>query len=121
MTSVLIVEDDEDLRESLCDILEGAGLMATGAANGSAALEAVRAGGVDTMVLDMHMPGLSGVEVLEALDPSVPTVVVYSAFEYVDQRMLMETFGDRICAILRKPTPPRELVMRVTKCAGAGT
>jgi DNA-binding response OmpR family regulator len=121
MTKVLVVDDDDALRESLCDILEGAGLDAFGAADGGSALAVIRAGGVDAMVLDMHMPGLSGLGVLAELEGGRPNVVVYSAFEYVDQRALTSAFGDRVCAVLRKPTSPRELVHRVVECAGAGT
>ena len=121
MVKVLVVDDDDALRESLCDILEGAGVEACGAADGGAALEAIRDGDVDAMVLDMHMPGLSGLGVLAALEAGRPNVVVYSAFEYVDQRALTSAFGDRVCAILRKPTPPGELVHRVFECAGIGS
>jgi DNA-binding response OmpR family regulator len=60
---VLVVEDDETLRELICDVLIGAGYTPRGVADGVAALAAVERGGVDLVLLDRDLPELEGLEV----------------------------------------------------------
>ncbi len=60
---VLVVEDDETLRELIADLLVGAGYTPRGAADGAEALAAIEAGGVDLVLLDRNIPEVDGVEV----------------------------------------------------------
>ena len=66
--SVLLVEDDELLRECLCEMLGDAGLRVTEAANAVEALDRMNAGGVpDVLVADMMLgPGISGAALIAA-------------------------------------------------------
>src|SRR5947209_3117741 len=65
--TLLVVDDDTDNRALICLRLEHEGWGTRQAANGKQALEAVRAGGVDLVLLDLVMPGLGGLEVLKSL------------------------------------------------------
>ena len=58
--SVLIVEDDEDIRETLVEILEDEGYLAFGAANGAEALAIVQQWRPDVILLDLMMPVMNG-------------------------------------------------------------
>jgi CheY-like chemotaxis protein len=82
--SVLVVDDDRDLRAGLSLILEAEGYRVAGAADGQQALEALRAGPrPDVILLDMMMPALSGWAFRERqlADPALADVpvVVFSA------------------------------------------
>lgn len=68
MTTVLVVDDDTELRESLRMVLEDAGYDALEAAGGAAALNVLRASGERLVVLlDLIMPLMDGIEVLRAV------------------------------------------------------
>jgi PAS domain S-box-containing protein len=78
--SVLLVDDDEDVRRSTRHLLEGLGHRVVDVDGAAAALELVRDGApVQLVVTDMRMPGVSGAELvrqLRAVDPDLPVVVV---------------------------------------------
>jgi len=62
---VLVVEDDEDLLEALCESLRVEGIECAGARNGGRALELLRAGcRPDLVLLDLRMPEMDGIEFL---------------------------------------------------------
>jgi CheY-like chemotaxis protein len=65
---VLVVDDDFDIREALSDVLASEGYNVLTAADGSEALDTLRAGiRPAVMLLDLMMPRVSGVEVIDAL------------------------------------------------------
>jgi CheY-like chemotaxis protein len=80
--TVLVVEDDEDIRETLVEILEDEGYHATGAANGRDALERLRSAAFPHLILlDLMMPVMNGWEFRseQQRDPvlaAIPVVVV---------------------------------------------
>jgi CheY-like chemotaxis protein len=75
---VLIVDDEEDVRESLRDVVEMAGCSAILAANAADALELLADRRPCLMVLDLLMPGMTGAEMLEKIrrDPALLTMPV---------------------------------------------
>ena len=66
-TRVLVADDDPGIRELLKRVLEQKGYEVLTAADGEAALESVRNDNPQLMLLDLYMPKLSGVEVLERI------------------------------------------------------
>jgi CheY-like chemotaxis protein len=81
---VLVVDDDDGIRETLCELVEMAGCSARGAANGVEALKMLADGLPCLVILDLLMPVMGGQELLEAMrrDPSlaaVPVVISTSA------------------------------------------
>ena len=64
---LLLVEDDPTLRQALTFNLTREGYEVTTAADGEAALEAARSERLDLILLDVMLPGMSGVEVLRVL------------------------------------------------------
>lgn len=77
---VLLVVDDEPLvRQLLCDILQGTGYVTHAAENGPQAVEIAQREIIDVVLLDIMMPGMSGLEVLAKLGeliPNSPVVIV---------------------------------------------
>src|SRR2546430_14919417 len=65
--TLLIADDDPGLRQSLERTLTREGYRVILASDGNAALERLQAGGVDLVLTDLKMPGLSGIELLRAV------------------------------------------------------
>jgi DNA-binding response OmpR family regulator len=72
---ILVVDDDSDWREFLRVSLEEMGYEADEAASGEDALESLDEDDYGVMLLDLHMPGMSGEEVVEKLGAKKPRVV----------------------------------------------
>ena len=64
---VYVVDDDGDVRESLCALLEAHGLKVEEFGSAASLLEKTRGEGADFLLFDLHMPGMSGIELLELL------------------------------------------------------
>lgn len=86
MTHILIVDDDQELRENICEILLGEKFNVTIATNGNDALEKINAHPIDLVLLDFVMPGLSGLETLSLLRRQKPQVrvILMTAFSTVE-------------------------------------
>jgi CheY-like chemotaxis protein len=78
MPTVLVVDDDRELREALVEALEEAGYRAHQAANGRQALERLGDAVPDAILVDVMMPIMNGVELLRALraDPDLKRIPV---------------------------------------------
>jgi CheY-like chemotaxis protein len=78
---VLVVEDDESIRNVITDVLEDRGFRVVGAANGAEALDRLERGRPDVMVLDLLMPVMHGWDFMESYadktgGDTIPIVVV---------------------------------------------
>ncbi len=79
MATVLIADDESNLRKVLGALLQRDGHRTIAVADGEAALEAIREGGIDILITDLKMPGMSGLELLQAvqpIDPDLPVIVI---------------------------------------------
>ncbi|MDJ0851416.1 MAG: PAS domain S-box protein [Myxococcota bacterium] len=112
--SVLIVDDDDDVREVTSEVLKRAGFDVRAVAGGREAIAILetRADSIGLVVLDLMMPDLDGEETLREihrLQPGIPVILI-SGFE---ESLTAERFGSRIAGFLRKPYEHEELVARV--------
>ena len=116
MSRVLVVDDDSDLRETLCDVLEAAGHATRPARNGEEALRLLREEpDIDIIVLDLMMPVMTGWEFREQqlADPAVagiPVVVMTAAADLVKSPIRAEQ-------ILSKPVTMKALLAAVATYA----
>ncbi|HOX06337.1 MAG TPA: response regulator [Planctomycetota bacterium] len=101
--SVLIVEDDANLRSVLEEFFRSRGWEATGAADGLAGFRAASLGSFDLVTMDIMMPGVNGVESLRsmALTGQGAKVVVISGC--VDDQVEAECREAGALAVVRKP------------------
>ena len=113
---ILVVEDDLTVAEVVVDYLRHAGLEPRHAPDGQSALDIAATWRPDLVVLDLMLPGLSGLEVCRRLretqDAAVPLpVIMLTALGEESDRVLgLESGADDYVA---KPFSPRELVLRV--------
>ena len=110
--TILVVEDEPTLRETLAEALEADGFRAVQAADGRAALERFRAEQPDLVLLDLMLPELSGLEVTRAIraDSSVPIVMLTARDAEVDKVVGLELGADDY---VTKPFSFRELSARI--------
>jgi two-component system, NtrC family, response regulator AtoC len=112
---VLIVDDEKNLRESLADFLKIDGIETECAENGLAAQRLLSESVFDAAILDLRMPGLSGLELLDWLreqGPEVPVVMI-SAFGDIDDAVSAMKLGARDYIV--KPFNPEELAIRLKR------
>jgi DNA-binding response OmpR family regulator len=109
---VLVVDDDEHIRELASLYLEKEGFQVLCASDGPAALAAARASRPALVVLDLMLPGIDGFEVCKRLrqDTDVPVLMLTARNEDVDKIVGLELGADDY---LTKPFNPREMVARV--------
>jgi CheY-like chemotaxis protein len=77
--SILITDDDGNCREALREIMEPQGYRTLLASSGEEALDIVRGGDVHLVLLDMHMPTLTGLETLELvrqINDMLPAILI---------------------------------------------
>lgn len=117
---ILIVEDDQDLREALVATLELATFRVLEASGASDALECLAVQPVDLVVSDVNMPGLSGHQLLtevQRLYPGLPVMLITAYGQISDAVSAMQAGA---IDYLVKPFEPRFLVDAVSKVVGGG-
>jgi DNA-binding response OmpR family regulator len=109
---VLVVDDEPPIRAVVRGFLEREGMAVAEAADGPAAVEAVRAFAPDVVVLDIMLPGFDGLEVLRQVRTFADPLVIFltARTEEVDRIVGLKLGGDDY---LTKPFSPGELVARV--------
>jgi two-component system chemotaxis response regulator CheY len=114
---VLVVDDDEDVRWTVAEVLRSAGLSVAEAEDGEVALELLNSHRYRMVLLDLRMPHRGGVSLIEAV-PDVPPVVVHSAYSL--DAAERQRLGDRVVDYLHKPVSPQKLLRAVDAVLGTG-
>jgi CheY-like chemotaxis protein len=102
---VLIVDDDAGIRLLLVTLLRRSGFQLRQARNGREALEEMRAGNADLVIMDLTMPEVSGWEVLRvrATDPSLLGIPVIVVTAINRNQATADVAGKSVSAVLGKP------------------
>lgn len=109
---VLVTDDDDGIRTTAAAILRAKGYEVIEASDGDVALEKLGQTEFDVLVLDIRMPKLDGISVLEALEDP-PVVLLVSAFS-MDDDIRSRTSG-KVFKYLRKPVAPGQLIEAVSE------
>jgi CheY-like chemotaxis protein len=117
---IFIVDDDESVRTSLTRLLRTAGYTARSFADAPAFLRDLDAAGtaVGCLILDVHMPGMSGPELQAVIDrrqPPVP-VIVLTATDDANLRAMAVAAG--VARVLRKPCDSTALLRAIAEAVG---
>jgi two-component system response regulator CpxR len=109
---LLMIDDDRELGDMITDFLAGDNLEVTVRHSGEAGIEDFKSGDYDLLILDIMMPGISGLDVLKKvrLTSAVPVIMLTARGDDVDRIIGLEFGADDY---LPKPFNPRELVARI--------
>jgi DNA-binding response OmpR family regulator len=114
-SSILIVDDEPVTRKSLSDILRLEGYMVASAPNGQAAVEHIRTHHVDLMIVDLRMPGMDGLEVVQVVNQIAPDTEIILLTAFASTETAIQALRLRIHDYLQKPAPPAQIVASVKK------
>lgn len=122
MIKVLIADDHPIVRQGLRQILAGTRDMevAGEAVNGQDALDQVRLGGWDILVLDITMPGRSGFDVLKELKFEQPQLPVLVLSIHAEEQLAVRVLKAGASGYVTKENAPHELVNAIRKVVSGG-
>lgn len=114
--SILIVEDDRGMRQSLVELMEAAGWRVEALSRADRVAEHLTMFLPDVILSDVRMPGMSGLELLTSLDPNAhPPLVLISA--HGDIPMAVQAIKDGAYSFVEKPYEPRRLLTILSHAA----
>lgn len=112
---ILVLDDEQIVLDSVRRILEGENYEIVTCRKGEEAREALKKGGFDILVTDLKMPGMDGLQAMEALsevDPDL-SMIMFTAYSTVDSAVKALKLG--AVDYVRKPFTPDQLVEMITK------
>jgi DNA-binding response OmpR family regulator len=111
-TNILLIDDDQELGAMLKDFLAVDHLTLSASNTGEKGLQAFAGGEFDLLILDIMLPGISGLDVLKKIrqKSAVPVIMLTARGEDIDRIIGLEFGADDYLA---KPFNPRELVARI--------
>ena len=115
---VLLVDDEEQFVETLALRLEARDFVVATAFNGDQALDYLKGKDVDVVVLDVLMPGLSGIDTLREMKKIRPLTEVIMLTGHATVETAIEGMKLGAFDYLMKPTEIEELVEKITRAQG---
>ena len=118
MARILVIDDDDDTRRMLCEVLTRAGHEAIGAADGRAGVASYRESRADVVITDIFMPESDGLETIREIrhECSRARIIAISGggrqsnFDYLPSALMLGA-----CRAMDKPFSPAELLQAVTE------
>jgi DNA-binding response OmpR family regulator len=114
-SNILVVDDEPVARQSLTDILRLEGYNVMSAPNGQAAVEYVRTHPIDLMIVDLRMPGMDGLEVVQVVNQISPETEVILLTAFGSTETAIQALRLRIHDYLLKPASPAQVLASVKK------
>jgi len=114
-SNILVVDDEPVARQSLTDILKLEGYTVASAPNGQAAVEYIRTHNVDLLIVDLKMPGMDGLEVVQVVNQVSPETEVILLTAYGSTETAIQALRLRIHDYLLKPASPAQILATVKK------
>ena len=120
--AVTVVEDQREVREGLCELIESAaGFSCTGSFDSmESTLRRLGPPLPDIVLLDIGLPGISGIEGARLLNQRFPALQILILTVYDDDRRIFEAMCAGACGYLLKTTPPERLVECLREVAAGG-
>lgn len=112
---VLLVEDDDDNRELMAEVLAASGYEVLPAASGQDGLKTLAEHSIDVVVTDVGMPGMGGLEMAKAAKAIAPTVPVVIVTGWAERDDITSARGREVDAVLIKPVDPDALTAAVSE------
>lgn len=108
---ILWVDDEIDLLKPHILFLETKGYAVTSVSNGADAVEQVKRGTYDMVLLDEQMPGMGGLETLAQIKVSAPELPVVIVTKSEEENLMEEALGEQISDYLTKPVNPSQILL----------
>ena len=130
MSRILVIDDDPAVRMTIKLVLERDGHAVELATNGLAGMQAIKAGGIDLLIVDIFMPGMDGIETIREVhrhQPDMPAIVISGTSlegpglrEPGLQAPDFLAMAVKLGAVrsLQKPFKPRDIIAAVRQCLG---
>src|SRR5262245_15769623 len=112
-STVFVVDDDQDIRRATCRLAQAEGLAAQGFASAAQFLHDYDPKQPGCIVLDIRMPGMSGVELQKALSAGGPCSPIIFVSAHGDIRLAMQVVRDGAFDFIPKPFCPQALMERI--------
>jgi CheY-like chemotaxis protein len=131
VSKILVIDDDPAVRMTIKLVLERDGHTVELATDGLAGMKAIKAGGIELLVVDIFMPGMDGIETIREVrkhQPSLPAIVISGTslegpagmrapgLQAPDFLAMAVKLG-AVCSI-QKPFKPRDIIGAVRQCLG---
>lgn len=113
---ILIVEDDEAMREFLCQAISRSGYYVEAVQDGTEALRRVEESHFDLLLTDIRMPGIDGIELARIARRRYPGLSVLLVTAYAQDALGAADLDGADVAVLSKPFNLSELIDRVETC-----
>jgi DNA-binding NtrC family response regulator len=112
--SILVVDDEHALADTLCAILERAGYNARAVYSADRALEILHTGGIDLLISDVVMPGMNGVELAARASQNDPHIgILLISGNAATQQIVTDHLGHGRFQLLAKPVLPKQMLAHV--------
>jgi FixJ family two-component response regulator len=108
--TVLIVDDDKDIRESLQELLESVGLQSKSFGTAQEFLSSPRSGGPSCLILDVRLPGISGLELQHELKKRKVSIPIIFLTAHADVPMSVKAMKSGAVEFLTKPFRHQDLL-----------
>ncbi|MFW6134768.1 MAG: response regulator [Elusimicrobiota bacterium] len=112
---ILIVDDDESIRNTMAGILKKEGYQVDLKENGQSAIEAAKEESYDIALLDIKMPGINGVETFKKIKDISPETIVMMMTAYAVDDLMNEAVQQGAKAVLNKPLDMRRVLGMIEK------
>ena len=113
--TVFIVDDDRDVRESLQELLESVGLHSQSFATAPEFLSSPRSDGPSCLILDVRLPGMSGLDLQHELKRGKVTIPIIFLTAHADVPMSVKAIKSGAVEFLTKPFRPQDLLDAVQR------
>ncbi len=118
---ILVVDDDDHIRRLECKVLERCGYQVEQASDGQAAIDLIDGDGYRAIVLDLMMPKVDGLGVIEHLAKTNPTLITRTVIATAFPREANKHHQLGVCRVIVKPFDIQELITAVNECAHEST
>jgi len=120
---VIIIEDQKEIRDGLSILISGTEGYRVSAAFSSAeeALAAIRSTDADIALVDIGLPGLSGIEAVRRLKERCPSLLLLMLTVYEDNERIFDALCAGACGYLLKKTPPAKLLEAIQETVAGGS
>jgi signal transduction histidine kinase len=113
--TILIVDDEKEIADLLLTVVEKHGHKATAFLNGESALERIRKGGVDVLIADLKMPGMSGLELIQLTRQADKEVEIIIITGYGTMEIFLQAIREGVSDFILKPLDMDQLLHSIDR------